>query len=472
MRRVVSALFLLALAHPLHAQRSRTVLAPGSWAITGVNVIPMTRDTVLRGVTVLVRDGRIAEVGSRVRIPAGARRIDGRGKYLIPGLTDMHAHLYADENAPDSVAPYELGVFLANGVTTARLMIGTPTHLALRRSLLDGTVRGPQLWVASPQFAGRNDPHTMLATTPAMARAGVIAVQDSGYDFLKLTVLITPEVYEAIVQQAAASGLRVTGHVDPRVGVRRALAAGQQIEHFDNYSEALLADSAPMRTAVSDVAAWRKANWAALDFIDDRKVEALAGATARAGVAVTPTQAFFAETFAIPMSDSARWARPDYAHVPQEVRDLWNRALGRYWSDPPSAERRGRYLAIRERLIKGVVDSGGRIFAGSDAPGGLQGYGWGLHRELQHFVRAGLTPYQALQTATIWPAEWLQSDAGTVAVGQRADLVLLDADPLADISNTTRIAGVAVGGRWMERPELERMIDEAGRRLRPGGTAP
>jgi hypothetical protein len=473
MRRLTALLALsLATTSPLTAQSSRTALASGSWAITNVNVIPMTSDTVFRGVTVLVRDGRIAEIGSRVRLPSGTRRIDGRGKYLIPGLFDMHAHLYADESVPDSVAPYELGVFIANGVTTARLMIGTPTHLELRRQLAAGRIRGPQLWVASPQFAGRADPHSMLATNPDEARRGVRAVVDSGYDLIKLTVLITPEVYDAVIDEARLRRIKVAGHVDTRVGVARALAAGQQIEHFDAYSEALLADSAPMRVAVSDMNHWRKANWAALDHMDDRKVEALAGATARAGVPVTPTQAFFTETFALAIPDSVRRSRPDFAHIPNEVRDLWLRALGRYWTGPPSEERRMRYLNIRERLIKGVVDSGGRIFAGSDAPGGLQGYGWGLHRELEYLVRAGLTPYQALQAATVWPAEWLgATESATIRPGQRADLVLLDANPLTDIRNTTRIAGVAVGGHYSAKPELEQMIAEAGRRLVPPATS-
>jgi len=468
MRRLALVLAVSYLAvSPLAAQPSRTALAKGTLAITGVSVIPMTRDTLLRNVTVLVRDGWIAEVGARVRVPRGARTIDGTGKYLIPGLIDMHAHLYADENVPDSVAPAELGVFLANGVTTARLMIGTPTHLRLRRQLIAGEIRGPQLWVASPQFAGRADPHSMLVTSPEQARAGVRAVVDSGYDFLKLTVLITPEVYAAIVDEARLRRTRITGHVDPRVGVRRALGAGQQIEHFDNYSEALLGDSAPMRTAVSDVAAWRKANWNALDFIDEGKVGPLIGATVRAGVAVTPTQAFFAETFAIQMTDSARRARPEYALIPDEVRALWERGMTRYWSDPPSEERRRKYLELRQRLIKGVVDSGGRIFAGSDAPGGLQGYGWGLHRELRHFVLAGLSPYQALQTATVWPAEWLRTEAGRIAPGQRADLVLLDANPLEQIDNTERISAVVIGGNYLERPELDGMVEEARRKLRP-----
>ena len=149
----------------------------------------------------------------------------------------MHAHLFSDEELPDSLAPDELGVYLANGVTTARLMIGTPEQLVLRREIEAGRMLGPQLWVASPQFTGRADVNARVVTTAIEARDAVKEVADAGYDFVKLTILITPEVFESVVAEAARNGIRVVGHVDPRVGVARALAAGQQVEHLDNYLE-------------------------------------------------------------------------------------------------------------------------------------------------------------------------------------------------------------------------------------------
>lgn len=447
---------------------SRTALASGALAITDVNLIPMTRDTVVRGVTVLVRDGRIAAIGAGVTVPADARRIDGRGRYLIPGLVDMHAHLLADEYVADSVARHELGVFLAHGVTTARLMIGTPLHLELRREIESGLVTGPQLWIASPHLTGRPERNSHRVTTPDEARAAVHASADAGYDQIKLTLAITPEVFDAVVAAARERGIPVTGHVDPRVGVPRALAAGQQIEHFDNYTEQLLADSAPMRTSISDVNIYYPRHWESVDWIDDAKVERLAGATARANVAVTPTIAFF-RTFLVEASDSAVQSRPDWQMLAPSHRDLYWRARQQYWRTAPSAERRQRVLDVRNRLIKGVADSGGVIFAGSDAPGGLMTYGWAMHRELEALVDAGLTPYQALRAATADPAMFLAGgrDFGTVEVGKRADLVLLDANPLDDIRNTGRIAGVSVGGKWQEPPELARLLEEARRRINP-----
>ena len=176
------------------AQASRSALAKGTFAITEVTVVPMTSDTILAGSTVLVRDGRIAAVGpsGSVKVPKDARRVDGKGRYLIPGLADMHTHLYSDDEVPDSVAPYELGVMVANGVTTARLMIGTPEHLVLRRELIDGRIVGPQLWVASPQFTGEEGTNARVVTEPDDARAAVREMRAAGYDFIKLTTEISP----------------------------------------------------------------------------------------------------------------------------------------------------------------------------------------------------------------------------------------------------------------------------------------
>jgi imidazolonepropionase-like amidohydrolase len=468
------AIIALCAARTADAQASRGALARGTYAITGVSVVPMTAETTVANATVLVRDGRIAAVGpaGSVRVPAGTRRVDGRGKWLIPGLADMHAHLFSDEPAvADSVGPHELGVMLANGVTTARLMIGTPAQLELRSGVREGRVLGPQLWIASPQLAGREFGNTRVVTTPEQARAAVREVADAGYDAVKLTLFITPPVYDAVVDEAARRGIPLVGHVDTRVGVARALAAKQQIEHLDAYFEAVLADSAPSRESVTQQGVYRLERWTSLDHVDFARVDSVAAATARAGVWSGPTLNVFNQAFARGQSMEEIRARPDWRMMPPAWRALYVGALPGYWSDSAAEvrteARRRRYVEVRNRIVKGIVDSGGKILAGSDTPEWLHVYGWGLHRELQALVGAGLTPYQALSAATRNPAEYLGASAewGTIEPGKRADLVLLSADPLADIRNTMRIEGVSVGGRWLERADLDRMIATASDRL-------
>ncbi|HEX6107295.1 MAG TPA: amidohydrolase family protein [Gemmatimonadales bacterium] len=447
----------------VHAQGSRGHLTPGTLAVTGVAVVPMTSETVIQNATVIVRDGRIEAIGpsARVKVPAGARRIDGRGKYLIPGLADMHTHLYSDDPArPDSLGPYELAVMLANGVTAARFMIGTPEHLRLRSEVEAGRVLGPQLWVASPQFAGKQYDNGVVVTSPEAAREAVRATADAGYDFVKLTMHITRPVYDAIVDEAARRKIPVIGHVDPAVGVPRALEAGQQIEHLDGYFEAILADSVAGRESVSNYGVFQPKNWETIDHVDDAKLVRLAEATARAGVWSTPTLTIFNTAFGTGETDAAMQARPDWRMIPPDVRELYLGARTKYWRTAASETRRRRYVEVRNALTKAIADAGGRIMAGSDTPEWLMAYGWTLHRELEALVTAGLTPYQALEAATRNPAEFLGAarEWGTIERGKRADLVLITGNPLEDIRNTGRIAGVSIGGRWLEPPALERLV--------------
>jgi imidazolonepropionase-like amidohydrolase len=459
---------------PAPAQASRASLARGTFAVTDVSVIPMTRDTLLRGFTVLVRDGRIAALSPTrsLKLPAGTRRVDGQGKFLIPGLADMHTHLFSDDAVPDSVAPDELGVMVANGVTTIRLMIGTPEHLRLRREIMAGHTVAPQLWVASPQFAGKPYDNGIAITTPEEARAAVRRVKAAGYDFVKLTLFITRPVYDAIVDEATQAGIRVIGHVEQEVGVARAIEAGQQIEHLDNYFESALADTAPMRESVTQYGVFKPENWRSLDYIDDRKLDALAGLTARNRIWSSPTLNVFNQAFAIGMTDAEIHGRPDWHMMPAEWRDLYLKARTKYWANAADERRRRRYVEVRNHLVKAIADSGGKILAGSDSPEWFHVYGWALHRELASYVGAGLTPYQALETATRNPAEFLGAleEWGTIEPGKRADLVLLAANPLDDITATQRIEGVMIGGRWLPKAELAAMIRRASNRM--GGAPP
>jgi imidazolonepropionase-like amidohydrolase len=423
-----------------------------------------------------VRDGRIAAVGpaARVRVPEGARTIDGGGGWLVPGFADMHAHLYSDGGVPDTAGPAELGVMLAHGITAVRLMIGTPEQLALRDGVVRGAVTGPQLWVASPHFTNEASDNARVVTTPEQARAAVREVQAAGYDFVKVTFGITGALYDALVDEARRRRIRVIGHVEPAVGVRRAVAAGQQMEHLDAFLEDALADSAPSRESLTQFGVYKPANWASLDHLDDAKLDALVRDVVRGGAWIVPTLEIFNRAFSEPLTDSALFALPDWRMIPAAIRGPYLTSRTRYWSHPVSRERRVRYAALRRDIVRRLAASGGagRIMAGSDSPDLLMAYGYAYHRELAQLVQAGLTPWQALAAGTVNPARFLGAERewGTIAPGRRADLVLLAANPLDDIANTARVAGVAMGGRWHERAELDAMID-AGRRA-IGGEAP
>jgi imidazolonepropionase-like amidohydrolase len=471
-------LLLLALAglFPDTQGQNTSVVRNAVTAFVNVNVIPMDRDRVLPNQTVIVRDGKIAEIGdaAKIKVPQDAVRIEGRGRYLIPGLMDMHTHLFSDDQFPDRLAGDELAIMIANGVTTIRLMIGTPEHLVYREKIANGALLGPTLFVASPQLAGKAYGEVFngnVVTTPEQAREAVRTSKAAGYDFIKLTTNITRPVYDAVIATAKEVGIGVVGHVDLQVGLQRALETGQQIEHLDSYMEAVLRDDAPMKVSVSDSGVWRKANWESLDYIDERKVKEIAQATARAGVVTCPTLSFFTLSFAVEQSDEEIRARPDFRFYPKYLQAPLFAAHTRFWTNPPSAERRAQYQRIRNQLVKGIHDAGGKILAGSDSPELFLVYGFSLHRELQALVAAGLTPYAALAAATRNPAEFLHilDTVGTITRGKRADLVLLAANPLDNIAQTEKRVGVMTRGRWFPQAALEKMLDDIALRFAQAG---
>src|SRR5688500_15042953 len=296
-------------------------------AFTNVNVIPMDRERVIANQTVVVRNGLITEIGDakKVKLPKDAVRIDGNGKYLVPGLVDMHTHLLSDSDEfPDSIGPHELRVMVANGVTTVRFMIGTPELLALRSRSANSEIEAPTIFVASPHLTGREQGNNSVVNTPEDAREAVRKSKAAGYDFIKVTTFIKPEVYEAAVDEAAKQNIRVVGHADSRfVGVERAWKAKQQIEHLDGYMELLLRADAPVKGSVSDLYIYNPDNWKSFDHMDESKIADIAKKTVAANPFVDPTHHFMKNTFGRARSEESIRAQPEFKFYPHKVQLQW-----------------------------------------------------------------------------------------------------------------------------------------------------
>ncbi len=410
MKKTIFLLILFAVLAMAGQAKTPSPLDSRTAAFVGVNVIPMDKERILQNQTVIVRNGLIAEIGDarKVKVPKDAQIIDAKEKFLIPGLVDMHTHLLSDgDEYPDSIAEDELKVMVANGVTTVRFMIGTPELLALRAKSAKGEIIAPIIYSASPHLTGREQGNNFVVNTPEEAREAVRKSKAAGYDFIKITTFIKPEVYEAAVDEAAKQNIRVVGHADSRfVGVERAFKAKQQIEHLDGYLEAILKDDAPTKGSVSDLYIYDPKNWESLDYVDESKIAKIANATVAANPFVNPTQHFMKNTFGLRRSEESIRSQPDFRFYPAKVQELFlNFYKKNRFINQVSYEKRARWVEIRNKLIKAIYDAGGKIRAGSDTPEFLWLYGFTMHRELKALADAGLSNYAALEAATKNPCQ-------------------------------------------------------------------
>jgi imidazolonepropionase-like amidohydrolase len=469
----VTAIVVAAL--PLVATPLRTQNAPASnppvVAFVDVNVIPMDRERVLQGQTVIVREGRIVSVepSARARIPSGALRVDGRGRYLMPGLAEMHAHIPGAQ-APEQMVRDIFTLYVANGVTTIRGMLGAPNQLTLRAKTASGEMLGPTIFVGAPSLNGNS------AADPATAARLVREHKAAGYDFLKLHPGIPRTSYDSIVAAARAVGITYAGHISQGVGLEHTLASRQStIDHLDGYLEATLPENVRARV-IADQASLGEM----IDAVDASRFAALAAETRKAGTWNVPT-AFLWESFFSPEppEEMAKRAEMKYA-APQWINGWSTQKRNRIQQDQQnrvSAQHSATFLSLRRTLLKTLADSGAKLLMGTDSPQMFNVPGFSLHREITVMREAGLTPWQVLESGTRNVAEYAAKDLrldgkfGTVTPGNRADMILLDANPLADLRNVAKRAGVMVRGRWLPASELDRMLAEMAARHSgaPGG---
>jgi imidazolonepropionase-like amidohydrolase len=420
----------------------------GDYAFTNVNVIPMDSERVLADQTVVVRNGRITALGpaASVQVPAGATRVDGSGRYLLPGLAEMHGHI---PGANAASAEDVLFLYVAAGATTVRGMQGHPAQLELKRRAEAGEIIAPRLWLAAPPLSGNNVPDA--ATADRLVRAA----KEAGFDLLKVHEGIPADAYAAIVATATEVGLPWGGHVSQFVGVDGALRAKQStIDHMDDYVEALNPPGSPGWNA----AGGDRVQLMALN-ADEARIPGLARATREAGVAIVPTQILW-EVLRGARDPRLMLDRPENRYMPRTTIDGWTKTAEelRASANPEAA---AREVELRNRLLKAMNDEGVLILMGTDAPQVFSVPGFSLYRELPVMVEAGMTPYEVLRSGTVNVAKFfgIDDEAGTIAVGSRADLLLLEADPLEDIGNVERNAGVMIDGRWLSAEMIRERLD-------------
>lgn len=407
--------------------------------------------------TVIIRGTRIASVtpSASASVPAGARIVDGRGKYLIPGLWDMHVHTAVVRGR--DVLP----LYLANGVTGVRDMAGDwDTLTTWRRDIAQGRLVGPRIVASGPYLEGAPIPIPhILARTPDEARTAVDSLVHMGVDFVKVHGRLTPETYYAIARRARERGIHFTGHVPRAVGAANASDSGHRsIEHLLTIPlDCTPAESVALRP--------RYAVQGALGRCSSEDLAPLYARFVRNGTWVTPT---FTAQYEIAAWPTRTLPGDSLAHyLPDTLRRYVAAIFPMPDSIPPDANEVGNaVLAKRIAQVTAMHRAGVHILAGTDAPLRNSPPGFGLHEELTLIARGGMSPIDILRAATLEPARYLGllDSLGTIEPGKLADLVLLDANPLTDIGNTRRIAAVIANGRMFDAKDRDRLLRSGTRR--------
>jgi len=445
------AIVRLAAAAAIVASSPIPAIGQPSIAITRVSVIDGDAPSPRTDQTVVIDGNRIVRVGASgsVAVPPGARIVDGRGKFLLPGFWDMHVHT-AISGGRDL-----LSLYVANGVTGVRDMAGDWDTLKSWRSEIGrGQLVGPRIIASGPYLEGGDVPIPhLLARNAVEASAGVDSLIALGVDFIKVHSQLNAESYFAIARRARERGVVFAGHVPRVVGSAAASDSGQKsIEH-------LLGIPAECTPADSVALAPRYTVQGALGRCSSEDLAPLYEKFVRNGTYVTPTFTAQVEvavwpTRAVPGDSLAHY-------LPKAVRDYVAQIFPMPDSIPPNADSVGRaMLEKRLRQVSAMQRAGVHILTGTDAPLRNSPPGFGLHEELALLVSGGMAPFDALRSATLEPARYfgMLDSLGTIAPGKLADLLLLDANPLQDIRNTRRISAVVANGRLYAGAARERLL--------------
>ncbi len=423
--------------------------ATSTIAFINVTVIPVTENgVVLENHTVITNGSNISEVRPSVDqdLEDGAFDlvIDGTGKFLMPGLAEMHGHV-PPTHPPANAASYfndeyvenTLFLYVAAGITTVRGMLGYEHQLELKEKVNNSELIGPNLYLAGPSFNGGS------ISSPEQAREKVIQQKNEGWDLLKIHPGLTLDEYNTMAETANAVGITFGGHVPAEVGIERALEVKQlTIDHLDGYVAYLNAFE---------------------DAEQEEKMSEIIQKTIENNVWMVPTQALW-ETIIGAGNYEVMKEYDELKYIPEAVKNGYNNWVTQNIDNNSSLDVDAalREAELRQRLLKEMNEAGVLILMGTDAPQIFSVPGFSIHRELPKMVAAGMTPYEIIETGTKNVGLYFQEtdEFGTIEVGKRADLILVDSNPIQDVANIQNHSGVMVRGQWLSKEMIDKKLAE------------
>ncbi len=415
------------------------------------NIVDVRSGVILENRQVVIDSGKIAVISERLQNADDySNTIDAKGKYLMPGLAEMHAHIPSPPTDAKRVEE-TLFLYLSNGITTIRGMLGDPTHLVLREKAQNGEILSPRIFTSSPSLNGNS------VKTPEEAKDKVKLYQKEGYDFLKIHPGIRLEVFVEIVNTANEVGIPIAGHVPVDVGIRHALESRyKSIDHVDGFLEGLVPESANVKPTDNGFFGY---NFTPL--ADISKIDELVQMAKDNEVWIVPTQSLFTKWFA-PTDANDMLALPEMKYMPAATLEDWKRRKtestgeGADFNDAQWQ----RFDTIRKQLIKALNDDGHGMLLGSDAPQIFNVPGFSIHKEMQDMADAGMTNLEILQSGTINPASYFDMEGtfGEVKEGLAADLILIDENPLENLEALKQLSGVMHQGKWIAKSEIDKKL--------------
>lgn len=400
-----------------------------------VNLIPMTANTVVADQDVLIQGERIIAIGKDITLPEGTRVINGKGKYLMPGLAEMHGHTPVPEGNPDTDFVRDMMfLYVANGVTTVRGMLGAAGQLQLREMAQEKQVLGPTLYLAGPSFSGNS------ISSAAEAELRVRQQVGEGWNLLKVHPGLSRDEFDAMATTASKLGIRFGGHVPQEVGLMHAIRMGQHtFDHIDGYIQHLGFPQKPM---------------------DNSELNDIVRISRDAGVWIVPTLVLWDHVIGLGDADaSMQW--PELNYWPKTEVNRWYTALKNSSGRSPQAMLQA-YSDARNQILKALSDGGVGILMGTDSPQIFSVPGFSIHREMAAMSKAGMSNYEVLASGTRNVGIYLQGEDafGVIAPGQRADLILANGNPLENLAAVADRAGVMIRGQWLAESEIQSRLSE------------